>query len=71
MEMQTIVQRIDRYYLISTVDHKAGDWPFVTTIRVVADTPDLPSAPVYRCYHKKEIDAISGHQHLVTLWPGP
>jgi hypothetical protein len=69
MEMQTIVHRHDRYYLIATVDRKMGDFPFETTIVLSDTTSTATTLPVYRCSYKTIEFAISGHYNLVRQWP--
>jgi hypothetical protein len=69
MEMQTIVYRHDKYYLISTVDLKRGDFPFETTIMLSDTTAKTSNLAVYRCSYKTMEFAISGHHNLVRLWP--
>jgi hypothetical protein len=70
MEMRTIVQRDAIYYLISTVDHGRGDYPFETTI-VRSSTDGYMFSPIYRCHYLTLTFAMAGHRNLVELWPGP
>jgi len=70
MEMRTIIQRENTFYLISTVDLGKGDFRYQTTIVLSSSEGYIPPAPLYRCHYKTLENAISGHRNVMELWPG-
>ena len=71
MEIRTIVQRHERYYMIVTVSHLGGDYPYETRIVLADENAVEPPRPVYTCFYETLSFATKGHDNLVKLWPGP
>lgn len=67
MEIRSVVQREDRYYLISTLKSNDGDFPYQTSI-FYSSADGERNYSMYRCYYNSWSEAEKSHANLAQLW---